>query len=118
MAESRKQSGQGGTSRGAGTGAPHFLDRIAVVLKYWKAVVVVFVLVVAGMMQSAYTTVPMYQAEARLQIEEEQTAQTGMSESVLAMQDPEAFYQTQLRILQGRELASRATRRLKLETVP
>ena len=118
MAEGRKQTGPGAPPKGSNAGAPHFFDRLAIVLKYWKAVAVVFVLVVAGMMQSAYTTVPMFQADARLQIEEEQTAQTNLNESVVALQDPEAFYQTQLRILQGRELASRAVRRLKLETVP
>jgi capsular exopolysaccharide synthesis family protein len=117
MAEGRKSSGASSQSKASGANAPHVFDRLTIVLKYWKAILVVFVLVVAGMMQSAYTTVPMYQADARLQIEEEQSVQANINETV-SLQDPEAFYQTQLRILQGRELASRAVRRLKLETVP
>lgn len=118
MAESRRASGGPGASKGSGAGAPHVFDRLALILKYWKAVGAVFVLVVTGMMWSAYTTIPRYVAEARLQIEEEQTAQTALNDAAIAVQDPEAFYQTQLRILQGRELASRAVRRLKLDSVP
>jgi capsular exopolysaccharide synthesis family protein len=119
MADGRKQSGQTGGAKGAsGAGTPHVLDRLAVVLKYWKAVAAISALVIAFMMQSAYTEIPMYQADARLQIEEEQSAQTPLNNSVVSVQDPEAFYETQVRILQGRELASRAVRALKLETVP
>jgi polysaccharide biosynthesis transport protein len=118
--DGRRQSGlaASATPKGATTGAPHFLDRLAVIVKYYKAVAVVFLLVVAGMMQRAYTTIPMYQAEARLQIEEEHTTQTSLNEGVAAYQDPEPYYQTQLRILQGRELSTRAASRLKLQTVP
>jgi capsular exopolysaccharide synthesis family protein len=120
MAESRKQSGSAGGAPkgGGGAGTPHVLDRLAVIIKYWKAVVAMLVLVVAFMMQGAYTEIPMFQADARLQILEEQTAQAGLNSSVVAVTDTEAFYETQLRILQGRELASRAVRSLKLETVP
>src|SRR5688572_16806731 len=118
MAEGRRQSGAGGAPKGSGAGTPHVFDRLAIILKYWKAVLVVFVLVVAGMMWSAYTTIPRYSAQARLQIQDEQTTQTSLSESSIAVQDPEAFYQTQLRILQGRELAARAVRRLNLNKVP
>ena len=96
----------------------HLFDRFAVVIKYYKAVVAVFVLVVAGWMYQTYTTTPMYRAQARLQIEEEHTAQADFKEPYLAYQDPEPYYQTQYRILQGRDLARRAVRRLKLENVP
>jgi succinoglycan biosynthesis transport protein ExoP len=118
MAEGRRTTGGTRPHQGGGAGTPHFFDRLAIIVKYWKTVSAVFLLVVAGMMWSAYTTVPRYSAAARLQIEEEQSAQTALSDAAISIQDPEAFYQTQLRILQGRELASRAVRRLKLETVP
>jgi succinoglycan biosynthesis transport protein ExoP len=95
----------------------HLFDRIAVIVKYYKTVAVVFVLVVSGMMYQTYTTIPMYRAQARIQIEEEHAAQTDFKEPYLAYQDPEPYYQTQYRILQGRDLARRAVRRLKLETV-
>ncbi|HEV8316947.1 MAG TPA: polysaccharide biosynthesis tyrosine autokinase [Vicinamibacterales bacterium] len=133
MFESRNHS----TARQAGHGAPipapappkgtgaygpgrdtHLFDKFAVVLKYYKAVVVVFVLVVAGMMYQTYSTIPLYRAQARIHIEEEHTAQTDFKDSYLTYQDPEPFYQTQYRILQGRDLARRAVRRLNLASVP
>ena len=129
MFDSQKQassqtSGTGG-SRPPKSGSPyapnrniHLFDRFAVVVKYHKAVVAVFVLVVAGWMYQTYTTIPMYRAQARLQIEEEHTAQTDFKDAYFAYSDPEPYYQTQYRILQGRDLARRAVRRLKLETVP
>jgi succinoglycan biosynthesis transport protein ExoP len=60
----------------------------------------------------------MYRAQARLQIEDEQAAHTDFKEAYFSYTDPEPYYQTQYRILQGRDLARRAVRRLKLETVP
>src|SRR5687768_4465544 len=54
----------------------HLFDRFAIVLKYWKAVAAVAILVVCGMMYQTYTTIPMFKAQARLHIEEEHTAQT------------------------------------------
>lgn len=96
----------------------HLFDRFAVIVKYYKAVVAVFVLVVSGWMYQTYTTIPMYRTQARLQIEEEYKAQTDFKDAYLAYSDPEPYYQTQYRILQGRDLARRAVRRLKLETVP
>ncbi|MDO8795100.1 MAG: polysaccharide biosynthesis tyrosine autokinase [Vicinamibacterales bacterium] len=96
----------------------HLFDRLAVVVKYYKIVFVVFVLVVAGMMYQTYTTVPMYLAEARIHIEEEHTAETNIKEPYIAYTDPEAYYQTQYKILAGRDLTSRAARRLNLQYVP
>ena len=97
----------------------HLFDRFAVVIKYYKAVVAVFLLVVAGWMYQTYTTIPMYRAQARIQIDEEHTTQTAdFKEPYLAYSDPEPYYQTQYRVLQGRDLARRAVRRLSLETVP
>jgi polysaccharide biosynthesis transport protein len=75
------------------------------------------VLVIAGWMYQTYTTIPMFRAQARLQIEEEYKAQTDFKEPYLAYTDPEPYYQTQYRILQGRDLARRAVGRLKLQNV-
>ena len=97
----------------------HLFDRLAIIIKHWKSAVAVAVLVVAGMMYQTFTTVPLYRAQARIQIDEEQTtAQTDFKESSLVYSDPEPYYQTQYKILQGRDLALRAVKRLKLETVP
>ena len=97
----------------------HLFDRFAVIVKYYKAVIAVFLLVVAGWMYQTYTTIPMYRAQARIQIEEEHTTQTAdFKEPYLAYSDPEPYYQTQYRVLQGRDLARRAVRRLDLASVP
>jgi capsular exopolysaccharide synthesis family protein len=130
MFDSQKQTttGQGGPLTSAapaakGTYLPnrniHLFDRFAVVVKYYKAVVAVFLLVVAGWMYQTYTTIPMYRAQARIQIDEEHTTQTAdFKEPYLTYTDPEPYYQTQYRVLQGRDLARRAVRRLNLDTVP
>jgi capsular exopolysaccharide synthesis family protein len=100
-------------------GAVHLYDRLNIVLRYYKAVVVVAVLIMAGVMHRTYTTIPMYRAQARIYIEQEQAAQpTNFKEPYLSYEDPEPYYQTQYRILQGRDLARRAVKRLHLETVP
>ena len=99
------------------TGHVHVYDRIAIVARHWKISLAVCVVVTAGMMYQTYTTVPLYRAQARIQIEEEHTAEADFKDNV-AYTDPEPYYQTQYRILRGRDLARRATKRLKLETVP
>jgi capsular exopolysaccharide synthesis family protein len=97
----------------------HLFDRLAVIIKHWKPAIGVAMLVVAGMMYQTYTTVPLYRAQARIQIDEEHTAaQTDFKEPSLVYTDPEPYYQTQYKILQGRDLALRAVKRLKLQTVP
>ena len=97
----------------------HLFDRLAIIIKHWKAAVAVAILVVAAMMYQTYTTVPLFRAQARIQIDEEQTTvQTDFKEPYLAYSDPEPYFQTQYKILQGRDLALRAVRHLRLDNVP
>ena len=97
----------------------HIFDRLAIIIKHWKPAVAVAMLVIAGTMYQTYTTVPLYRAQARIQIDEEHTtAQTDFKEPSLIYTDPEPYYQTQYKILQGRDLALRAVKRLQLQTVP
>jgi capsular exopolysaccharide synthesis family protein len=97
----------------------HLFDRLAIIVKHWKAAVAIAILVIAGMMYQTYTTVPLYRAQARIQIDEEQTTvQTDFKEPYLAYSDPEPYFQTQYKILQGRDLALRAVRHLRLDNVP
>src|SRR5258705_6088714 len=97
----------------------HLFDRLAIIIKHWKAAAAMAILVVAGMMYQTFTTVPLYRAQSRIQIDEEQTtAQTDFKEPSLVYSDPEPYYQTQYKILQGRDLALRAVKRLKLDAVP
>jgi polysaccharide biosynthesis transport protein len=97
----------------------HLFDRLAIVIKHWKPAIGVAMLVIMGMMYQTYTTVPLYRAQARIQIDEEHTtAQTDFKEPSLVYTDPEPYYQTQYKILQGRDLALRAVKKLQLQTVP
>jgi capsular exopolysaccharide synthesis family protein len=117
----------GGTGPG-GSLAPHFsidsdvhiLDRVAVVYRYRHIAVTVFVLTAIAMMIQGYSAVQMYQAQARLLIENERsTTLPGLTSAPDAYyEDPEPYYETQNKILRGRDLARRVVKRLKLETIP
>jgi capsular exopolysaccharide synthesis family protein len=97
----------------------HLFDRLAIIIKHWKPAIGVALLVITGMMYQTYTTVPLYRAQARIQIDEEHTtAQTDFKEPSLVYSDPEPYYQTQYKILQGRDLALRAVKKLQLQKVP
>jgi succinoglycan biosynthesis transport protein ExoP len=97
----------------------HLFDRLAIIIKHWKAAAAIAILVTAGMMYQTFTTVPLYRAQARIQIDEEQTTtQVDFKQPELVYSDPEPYYQTQYKILQGRDLALRAVKQLNLAAVP
>jgi polysaccharide biosynthesis transport protein len=98
----------------------HLLDRLAVLYRYRRLCVTVFVLVTAAMIIQGYSSIKVYQAQARLLIEDERaTAVPGLqNEQNTYYEDPEAYYQTQYKILKGRDLTRRVVRKLHLETVP
>jgi capsular exopolysaccharide synthesis family protein len=98
----------------------HLLDRLSVLYKYRKPVVVVFLLVVGWVMLESYTTVPTYQARVRLQIDDE-TPGVGMPAEIaqtFTVSDPEIYQATQHRIIAGRELGHRVVKKLDLQKVP
>jgi capsular exopolysaccharide synthesis family protein len=82
--------------------------------------VTVFVLVTAAMIIQGYSNIQIFQAQARLLIEDERsTAVPGLqNDQNTYFEDPEPYYQTQYRILKGRDLMRRVVRKLHLETVP
>lgn len=98
----------------------HLLDRLAVVARYRRIALIVFVLTAGAIMVQGYSQVPVYQATARLLIEDERsTATPGIqSPDNTYYQDPEPYYNTQYRILRGRELTRRVVKRLNLGSVP
>src|SRR6266481_69392 len=113
----------GGTNRPSTNVPPsevHLLDRLAVLYRYRWLCVTVFVLVSGAMIIQGYTNVRMYQAQARLQIENERsTAIPGLqSDQNTYYEDPEPYYQTQYKILKGRDLTRRVVQKIHLETVP
>src|SRR3989338_1345919 len=117
-------TGHGAAPPPTGTYTPegdvHILDRIAVLFRYRRIALTVFVLTTAVLMIQGYTNVRLYQARAELQIEDERsTAVPGISNSENTFyEDPEPYYNTQYRILKGRDLTRRVIKRLKLDTVP
>jgi capsular exopolysaccharide synthesis family protein len=83
----------------------------------------VVLLIVLGTMLRTFTTTPLYRAQARLMIEledEQAAALAGVlsGPNSYRWQDPQVYYETQYRILTGRELAMRVVRRLDLGSVP
>jgi succinoglycan biosynthesis transport protein ExoP len=98
----------------------HLLDRLAVLYRYRRLCVTVFILVTAAMIIQGYSSIKIYQAQARLLIEDERsTAVPGLqNDQNTFYEDPEPYYQTQYKILKGRDLTRRVVRKLHLETVP
>jgi len=104
-----------------GSGQPvHLLDRLNAVFKHRRVAGTAFLLVVTAMMVQTYSTIPMYQTAARIQIEDERSTSVGN----LGVNDPSywqesaPYYQTQYKILTSRELGRRVVRKLQLEKHP
>jgi len=98
----------------------HLLDRLAVIYRYRQVCVTVFVLVTAAMIIQGYSSIQIFQAQARLLIEDERsTAIPGLqNDQNTYYEDPEPYFQTQYKILKGRDLTRRVVRTLHLDTVP
>jgi capsular exopolysaccharide synthesis family protein len=98
----------------------HLLDRVSVLYKYQRAVLAVFVVVLAWQMVDSYTTIPMYRAQAQLLIEDDTMGlgtPTEMAQNVV-VPDPEMYRNTQRRILSQRDLGRRVVQKLDLSRVP
>jgi capsular exopolysaccharide synthesis family protein len=98
----------------------HLLDRIAVLYRYRQIALAVFVLASAAMMIQGYTTLQLYQAQAQIMIEDERaTAVPGLNgPDTVFYEDPEPYYNTQYRILKGRDLTRHVIKKLDLPSVP
>ena len=98
----------------------HLLDRLAVLYRYRHLSATVFVLATAAMIIQGYSNIKNFQAQARVLIEDERsTAVPGLqNDQNTYYEDPEPYYQTQYKILKGRDLTRRVVRKLHLETVP
>jgi polysaccharide biosynthesis transport protein len=108
-----------GTPHYEADGEVHLLDRVAVIYRYRTIAISVFVLTTAAMLIQGYTTVPMYEARTRILIEDERsTAIPGLSQESQFYEDPEPYYQTQYRILTGRDLVREVIAGLELDKVP
>src|SRR3981081_1895132 len=90
-------------------GEVHPLDRFAVLYRYRRIAATVFVLTTAVMMIQGYTNIQLFQARGQLLIEDERSrAVPGLQSSENPYdEDPEPYYNTQFRILKGRDLTRR-----------
>src|SRR5476649_2694458 len=117
-----QMSGSGGTPppQYAPENEVHLLDRLAVLYRYRRLCISVFILVTAAMIIQGYSSVQLFQAQGRMLIEDERsTAVPGLqNDQNTFYEDPEPYYQTQYKILKGRDLTRRVVRKLHLETVP
>ena len=97
----------------------HILDRLAIIYRYRRIATAVFVLTTAAVMIQGYSNVRLFQAQARLLIENERSGtMPGITNnSDQYYEDPEPYYKTQYRILKGRDLTRHVVKTLHLETV-
>jgi succinoglycan biosynthesis transport protein ExoP len=98
----------------------HLLDRLNAVFKHRRLAGVAFLLVVTTMMVQTYSTIPVYQAFSRVQIQDERTTQVGNlnANDPAFWQDPEPYYRTQYEVIKSRGLARRVVRKLNLAASP
>jgi succinoglycan biosynthesis transport protein ExoP len=99
---------------------PHLFDRLSVLYKYRWATIAVFALVVGWVMVDSYSKIPVYRATARILIEDpsnDLATPAEISRNV-TLADPDLYLQTQLRIMRGRDLATRVAGKLDLAKVP
>jgi polysaccharide biosynthesis transport protein len=97
----------------------HLHDWLAVIFRHRGLAASVFLATMLAIMIDSYTKIPLYQAQARLLIENERAGIIpGLTSAPDAYyeEDVEPYYQTQYKILKGRDLARRVVRQLKLET--
>lgn len=97
----------------------HVLDQLAVLYRYRRFAISVFLLIALVIFLPAYAATPLYQASARLAIEMEEPRTVATASSVNGSvspiwQDPKIYYETQYRIITGTELARRVIHRLDL----
>src|SRR5262245_39684043 len=97
----------------------HLLDRLNAIYKYRYLMIGVFALVILGVLVRTYTTTPMYRATTSVMIDDDRSTNVaGFNSTQDANQDQDAYFQTQLRILTGRELGTKVVQRLHLENYP
>src|SRR3982751_2182489 len=111
----------GGVSLPGASAQPvHVLDRLNAVFKHRRLAGTAFLLVVTAMMVQTYSTIPVYEAWSRVQIQDERTTQVGTlnANDPAFWQESGPYYQTQYSILQSRGLARRVVRKLDLQNSP
>jgi succinoglycan biosynthesis transport protein ExoP len=104
----------------SGAGQPiHLLDRLTAVFKHRRVAGTAFLLVVTAMMVQTYSTIPIYETWARIEIQDERSTSVGIGvNDPTWWQESEPYYRTQYQILQSREVARHVVRKLELQNHP
>ncbi len=89
----------------------HLADYINVVLRRWKIVLLVFLLVFIGVTVKTFLTQPVYEAYATLEVRE--TQKGGMLKELGMME--ESLLTTEIEVLRSRTLAEKVAERMNLE---
>jgi succinoglycan biosynthesis transport protein ExoP len=98
----------------------HILDRLAVLYRYRYIALSVFVLTTLAIMIQGYTTLQLYQAQGRVLIDSERSTAVPGLQAMEAQyyEDPQAYLNTQFKIIKGRDLTRRVVRKLQLGNYP
>jgi len=96
----------------------HILDRLAVLYRYREICLAVFVLTTVAIMIQGYTNLQLFQAQGRLVIESERSAALPFQSSEQYYEDPQSYYNTQYKIIRGRDLTRRVVRKMHVENYP
>jgi len=117
---SGSKSGSQGHQNYAPEADVHILDRIAVLYRYRRIAIAVFVLTSAAMMIQGYSSIQLFRAQGRLLIEDERaTLVPGLNQGGEQFyEDPEPYFQTQYKILRGRDLTRRVIKKVRLDQIP
>jgi polysaccharide biosynthesis transport protein len=126
MFDSQELRSTGPAADGSAAGAPaaggeptHLLDRLNAVFKHRRVAGTAFLLIVTAMMVQTYSTIPVYETSARVQIDDERSATAGLGVNDPSYwQDTDLYNKTQYQIIQSRELARRVVRKLDLQNNP
>ena len=97
----------------------HLLDRLAIVYRYRFIALAVSVLSSLAVMLQGYSGTHFFQAQGRLLIETERSTIPGLANAeAQAYEDPQLYYNTQYKILTGRDLTRRVIKKLNLAANP
>ena len=98
----------------------HLLDRLSGLFRHRRLAGAAFIVIVGLMMLQTYSKIPLYQASARVVIQDERTTAVGTlnANDPMFWQDSEQYYNTQYSILRSRGLARRVVHKLQLQNHP
>jgi succinoglycan biosynthesis transport protein ExoP len=98
----------------------HLLDRLNAVFKHRRLAITAFLLVLATMMIQSYSTIPVYETFAQIELRDERSAAVSSLgvPDMAVYQELAAYQTTQHQVIRSREVGRRVVRRLNLAQHP